>query len=104
MMRAFLSADWIRPANGSVRRPAQCNGVFGIRPSRDAFSQEGIYTVFKYVIFRWDLVALADLRHIHFDVPGFFSRDIRTLNTFSKLIYPSEWYNKQHEVSESIDW
>jgi Asp-tRNA(Asn)/Glu-tRNA(Gln) amidotransferase A subunit family amidase len=34
-------------ANGSIRRPAQCNGVFGLRPSRGALSNEGMFTIFK---------------------------------------------------------
>ncbi|KAF7512942.1 hypothetical protein GJ744_012045 [Endocarpon pusillum] len=64
--------DWIDIgiANGSIRRPGQCNGVFGLRPSRDAVPSKGMFTIFD-----------------HFDVPGIFARDFRKLSHFA-----FEWY------------
>lgn len=56
--------------NSSIRRPAQCNGVFGLRPSQGVFPQDGMFTVFKT-----------------FDVPGIFARDLNKLEVFA-----SKWY------------
>ena len=72
---AVAAYDWIdigigTDTNGSIRRPAQCNGIFGLRPSQGVFSQNGMFTVFKY-----------------FDVPGIFARDIRRLALFAETWY-----------------
>ena len=34
-------------AIGSIRRPAQCCGCFGLRPSSGALSQDGLFTSFR---------------------------------------------------------
>lgn len=47
----FKAVLIIAIANGSIRRPAQCNGTFGLRPSRGAFSDIGLFTIFKSVKF-----------------------------------------------------
>ncbi|KAL8948507.1 MAG: hypothetical protein Q9222_005310 [Ikaeria aurantiellina] len=72
---AVAAYDWIdigigTDTYGSIRRPAQCNGVFGLRPSQGVFSQDGMFTVFK-----------------DFDVPGIFARDLHKLGAFA-----TKWY------------
>lgn len=68
--------------NGSTRRLAQCNGVFGLRPSQGVFSQEGMFTVFK-----------------HFDVPGLFARDLSKLASFAENWYGNRLNNKPTTVA-----
>ncbi|KAL8833573.1 MAG: hypothetical protein Q9170_004188 [Blastenia crenularia] len=75
---AIAAYEWIdigigTDTNGSIREQAQCNGVFGLRPSQGIFAQAGIFTVFK-----------------HFDVPGLFARDINKLGAFA-----SKWYGNR---------
>ncbi|KAL9597860.1 MAG: hypothetical protein Q9219_004881 [cf. Caloplaca sp. 3 TL-2023] len=75
---AVAAYDWIdigidTDTNGSIRRPAQCNGVFGFRPSQGMFLQDGMFTVFKT-----------------FDVPGIFARDLKKLASFM-----SRWYGNR---------
>ncbi|KAL9607349.1 MAG: hypothetical protein Q9167_007729 [Letrouitia subvulpina] len=72
---AVAGYEWIdigigTDTNGSIRRPAQRNGVFGLRPSQGVFPQDGMFTVFKT-----------------FDVPGIFARDLNKLRAFA-----SKWY------------
>ena len=72
---AVAAYEWIdigigTDTNGSIRRPAQCNGVFGLRPSQGVFPQDGMFIVFE-----------------HFDVPGIFARDLDKLAAFAKLWY-----------------
>lgn len=72
---AVAAYDWIdigigTDTNVSIRRPAQCNGVFGLRPSQGVFSQDGMFAVFR-----------------HFDVPGILARDITKLALFA-----DKWY------------
>ena len=74
---AVAAYDWIdigigTDTNGSIRRPAQCNGVFGLRASQGMFPQDGMFTVFK-----------------RFDVPGIFARDLDQLRAFSRIWYGS---------------
>ncbi|KAL8899111.1 MAG: hypothetical protein Q9207_006362 [Kuettlingeria erythrocarpa] len=75
---AVAAYEWVdigvgTDTNGSIRRPAQCNGVFGLRPSQGVFPQDGMFTVFKT-----------------FDVPGIFARDLDKLATFA-----TKWYAPQ---------
>ena len=77
---AVAAYDWIdigigTDTNGSIRRPAQCNGVFGLRPSQGIFPQDGMFTCFK-----------------RFDVPGLFARDLSKLALFAK-----KWYGNRLE-------
>ncbi|KAL8811955.1 MAG: hypothetical protein Q9223_001264 [Gallowayella weberi] len=72
---AVAAYEWIdigigTDTNGSIRRPAQCNGVFGLRPSQGVFPQKGMFTVFKT-----------------FDVPGILARDLDKLGSFA-----TKWY------------
>ncbi|KAI4092830.1 MAG: hypothetical protein L6R37_007510 [Teloschistes peruensis] len=72
---AVAAYEWVAigigtDTNGSIRRPAQCNGVFGLRPSQGVFPQDGMFTVFKT-----------------FDVPGNFARDLDKLASFA-----TKWY------------
>ena len=72
---AVAAYDWIdigigTDTNGSIRRPAQCTGIFGLRPRQGIFPQDGMFTVFK-----------------HFDVPGIFARDLDKLAAFAKTWY-----------------
>ncbi|KAL9589174.1 MAG: hypothetical protein Q9203_002024 [Teloschistes exilis] len=72
---AVAAYEWVdigigTDTNGSVRRPAQCNGVFGLRPSQGVFPQDGMFTIFKT-----------------FDVPGIFARDLNKLASFA-----TKWY------------
>jgi Asp-tRNA(Asn)/Glu-tRNA(Gln) amidotransferase A subunit family amidase len=62
--------------NGSIRRPVQCCGVFGLRVSQGVFSHEGMFTVYK-----------------RFDVPGIFARDLGMLVDFAR-----EWHAKSLEA------
>ncbi|KAH8588310.1 amidase signature domain-containing protein [Bisporella sp. PMI_857] len=83
---AVAAYDWVdigigTDTNGSIRRPAQCNGIFGLRPSRGVFSSEGLFTVFK-----------------HFDVPGIFSRDLAKLSDFA-----DKWYGKKKPRTKQSD-
>ncbi|KAH8721516.1 amidase signature domain-containing protein, partial [Phaeosphaeriaceae sp. PMI808] len=48
---AVAAYDWVdvgigTDTNGSIRRPAQCNGVFGLRISQGVFLSTGMFTVF----------------------------------------------------------
>lgn len=84
---AVAAYDWIdigigTDTNGSIRRPAQCNGVFGLRPSQGVFSQEGMFTVFK-----------------HFDVPGIFARDLSKLASFAEIWYGNRLNNDSTTVA-----
>lgn len=72
---AVAAYEWIdigigTDTNGSIRRPAQCNGIFALRPSQGVFPQDGMFTVFKT-----------------FDVPGIFARDVDKLGAFA-----FKWY------------
>lgn len=77
---AVAAYDWIdigvgTDTNGSIRRPAQCNRAFGLRPSQGVFSQDEMFTVFK-----------------DFDVPGIFARDLSRLALFAE-----KWYEDRLE-------
>lgn len=83
---AVAAYDWVdigvgTDTNGSIRRPAQCNGVFALRPSQDVFSQDGMFTVFKT-----------------FDVPGIFARDLDKLATFASKWYPPQACNESANI------
>jgi hypothetical protein len=72
--------DWVDigiglDTNGSIRMPAECCGVFGLRVSQGVFSHEGMFTVFK-----------------RFDVPGIFARDLRVMVDFAM-----KWYAGRSE-------
>ncbi|KAL8666922.1 MAG: hypothetical protein Q9202_001162 [Teloschistes flavicans] len=68
---AVAAYEWIdigmgSDTNGSIKRPAQYNGVFGLRPSQGVFPHYGMFTEFKI-----------------FDVPGIFARDLDKLASFT---------------------
>ena len=78
---AIAAYDWLdvgigTDTNGSIRRPAQCKGVFGLRPSQSMLSQEGMFTVFE-----------------PFDVPGIFTRDLSKLASFAY-----NWYGDRCQI------
>ncbi|KAG8529751.1 uncharacterized protein KY384_005232 [Bacidia gigantensis] len=84
---AVAAYDWTdigigTDTNGSIRRPAQCNGVFGLRPSQGIFPQDGMFTIFNHV-----------------DVPGIFARDIGKLAAFARM-----WYGEPftERITESL--
>ncbi|KAF2007617.1 amidase signature enzyme [Amniculicola lignicola CBS 123094] len=75
---AVAAYNWVdvgigTDTNGSIRRPAQCNGVFGLRISQGVFPSTGMFTVFK-----------------RFDVPGIFTRDLNVLTDFAMKWYAAE--------------
>ncbi|KAF2676238.1 amidase signature enzyme [Lentithecium fluviatile CBS 122367] len=72
---AVAAYDWLdigigTDTNGSIRRPAQCNGCFALRISHDIFPSEGMFTIFK-----------------QFDVPGILASDFSKLKTFAQGWY-----------------
>ncbi|KAI4200446.1 MAG: hypothetical protein LQ350_003894 [Teloschistes chrysophthalmus] len=82
---AVAAYEWIdvgigTDTNGSIRRPAQCNGVFGLRPSQGVFPQDGMFTAFKT-----------------FDVPGIFARDLDKLASFATKWYGDRLPNESAE-------
>ncbi|KAF2252332.1 amidase signature enzyme [Trematosphaeria pertusa] len=75
---AVAAYDWLdigigTDTNGSIRRPAQCNGVFGLRVSRGVVPAHGMFSVFPT-----------------FDVPGLFSRDFEKIVAFVAETYARE--------------
>lgn len=50
---AVAAYEWVdvgvgTDTNGSIRRPARCCGVFGLRISQGVFLADGMFTVFEY--------------------------------------------------------
>ncbi|KAF2033333.1 hypothetical protein EK21DRAFT_109130 [Setomelanomma holmii] len=61
-----------------IRRPAQCNGVFGLRISQSVFPSKGVVIVFS-----------------RFDVPGIFARDFSLLAEFAREWKVGKQYSKE---------